>query len=133
MILVDTSAWVAFFRGHEPLASAVDAALADNVAVLCGPVLTELRRGLQTDRERKRVLPLLDGCSVLAQPADLWAEAGDLGFALRRRGVTCKTLDLLIAVHALAYGVPLLTEDSDFAVMQKAGVPLVLAPHGSKA
>lgn len=127
MILVDTSAWFEFFRCREPLASAVDDALASNTACLCGPVSAELRRGL-TKTERTRVLPLLTGCHWLPQPDDLWAEAGDLGYALRRQGVTAKTVDLLIAVHALTHSATLLTSDRDFAAMRKAGVPLQLLP-----
>src|SRR5262245_51378001 len=113
MILVDTSAWIEFFRGRDPWAGLVDDALATNDAALCGPVVTELRRGLRNERERDAVLPLLEGCHWLAQPQELWAEAGDLGFALRRRGVTPKTLDLLIAVHALSHSASLLTLDKD--------------------
>ena len=125
MILVDTSAWVEFFRGREPFAGAVDDALNSNSAALCGPIDTELRRGL-VKAERRRVLPLLAGCHWLAQPDQVWAEAGDLGFALRRQGVTAKTLDLLIAVYALTHGVSLLTTDRDFVAMRNAGVPLQL-------
>lgn len=127
MILIDTSAWIDFFRGRDPLASAVDEALANNEAALCGPVEAELRRGLLNERERQKVLPLLDACHVLAQPEQLWTEAGDLGFALRRRGVTPKTLDLLIAAYALSHSAILLTADTDFAAMQEAGVPIQLA------
>ena len=127
MILVDTSAWIEFFRGRAPLASAVDDALANNDVALCGPVEAELRRGLKSERERATVLPLLDACHMLAQPEQLWSEAGDLGFALRRRGVTPKTVDLLIATYALTHSATLLTSDKDFATMQKAGVPLQLA------
>lgn len=72
------------------------------------------------------MLALLDGCHFLEQPPQLWTEAGDLGFVLRRRGVTTKTLDLLIAVHALSHSAEVLTRDKDFHAMQKAGVPLVL-------
>jgi len=128
MILIDTSAWIDFFRGRDPVAEAVDHALAVNDAALCGPIETELRRGLSNERERKKVLPLLDACHVLSQPAELWAEAGDLGFALRRRGVSPKTLDLLIATYALSHSATLLTTDKDFRAMQEAGIPLVLAP-----
>ena len=127
MILIDTSAWVEFFRGRDPWASMVDEALATNEAALCGPIETEIRRGLASERERKAVLPLLTACHFLAQPAELWSEAGELGFALRRRGVSPKTLDLLIAAHALAHSVTLLTLDKDFKAMRKAGVPLQLA------
>lgn len=127
MILVDTSAWIDFFRNRGALAGAVDEALAANEAALCGPIELELRRGLLGERERKTVLPLLQGCHFLSQPEGLWTEAGDLGFLLRRRGVTAKTLDLVIATYALSHSVALLTGDKDFQRMRKAGVPLVLA------
>ena len=55
------------------------------------------------------------------------SEAGDLGFALRGKGLTVKTLDLLIACYALAYRAPLLTRDSDFKLIRAAGLPLLLA------
>jgi hypothetical protein len=127
MILIDTSAWIEFFRGRDPVASVVDEALASNDAALCGPVEAELRRGLANDRERGKVLPLLDACHILAQPEQLWTEAGDLGFALRRRGVSPKTIDLLIATYALTHSATILTTDRDFLAMQKAGIPLQLA------
>jgi predicted nucleic acid-binding protein len=129
MILIDTSAWIEFFRGRDPIASAVDETLANDEAGLCGPVETELRRGLLNERERARVLPLLDACHLLTEPERLWTEAGDLGFALRRRGITPKTVDLLIATYALSHSATLLTTDKDFVAMQRAGVPLQLALH----
>ena len=128
MILVDTSAWIEFFRGRNPLARVVDDVLAANDAAVCGPVETELRRGFLNERDRKRVLPLLNGCHWLAKPEELWTEAGDLGFHLRRHGISPKTLDLLIATYALNHSAALLTSDKDFLMMQKAGVPLLLAP-----
>jgi tRNA(fMet)-specific endonuclease VapC len=128
MILIDTSAWIEFFRGRDPLAGVVDEVLATNDAAICGPVETELRRGLRDERERRRVLPLLGGCQMLYQPEDLWSAAGELGFRLRRRGVTPKTLDLLIAVYALSHKTALLTTDGDFVQMKKAGIPLLLSP-----
>ena len=126
MILVDTSAWIDFFHGREPLATAVADLLDANEVTLCGPVITELRRGLRSRRDRTRVLPLLDGCHELEQPATLWSETGDLGSYLGRRGSTVKSLDLLIAAYALAHGVPILSRDSDFATMKRAGLDLVL-------
>lgn len=126
MILVDTSAWAEFFRGRGALATRVDELLLDDDAALCGPILTELRRGLRSPQERRKVLPLLEGCHALPAPADLWIEAGDLGYYLARRGRSARTLDLLIATHALAHSVPLLTGDGDFRAMRDAGVPLML-------
>ncbi len=127
MILVDTSAWIAFFRDRGPCADRVDRALSDGDAAICGPIRTELRRGLKARAEREQVLLHLAGCDDLPQPSNLWDEAGELGFALARRGVTAKTLDLLIACYALAHRVSLLTTDHDFARIRSAGVPLLLA------
>ena len=127
MILVDTSAWIDFFRGRGAMADRVDALIDDDEAALCGPVVTELRRGFRTAADQVKVLPLLDTCHLLDQPARLWEEAGELGSFLGRRGVTVKTLDLLVVTYALAHGLPLLTGDSDFARMKRAGLPLLLA------
>jgi predicted nucleic acid-binding protein len=126
MILIDTSAWVEFFRDRAPVASLVDEALANGEAAVCGPIETEMRRGLLNQRERRKVLPLLQGCHWLSTPENLWLEAGELGYALRRRGVTPKTFDLLIATHALAHDVALLTRDRDFRHMSDAGIAIRL-------
>lgn len=109
------------------MARAVDDLLAADEVALCGPVLTEVRRGLKAAAERRRVLDLLGGCHLLDQPSALWEEAGELGFFLGRRGATVKSLDLLIAVYALAHSVEILTNDRDFALMRRAGVDLRLA------
>ena len=130
MILVDTSAWVAFFRDAGNGAEAVDSALSENQVAWCGPIATELRRGFASRRERTRVLSLLESCHWLEQPDALWQEAGDLGYALRRKGVTVKTFDLLIATYALSHGSELLTLDSDFGLMRANGIPLQLVALG---
>jgi len=126
LILVDTSAWIDFFRGKGPLAEPVDDALASNEAALCGPIVTELRRGIRSPGERRKVIPLLEGCHHLEQPSELWEEAGELGYVLARKGVTVRTLDLLIATYALSHDVALLASYSDFENMRKAGVPLAM-------
>ena len=127
MTLVDTSAWIDFFRGSGALAGAVDTLLEEGEAALCGPVMTEIRRGIRSPAERRRVLDLLEGCHHLEEPARLWDDAGDLGSFLGRRGTTAKTLDLLIATYALVHALPILTRDRDFEIMSRAGVDLQLA------
>jgi predicted nucleic acid-binding protein len=126
LILVDTSAWIGFFRDRGPVAAVVDRALEDDEAAICGPVLTELRRGFASPTERNHTISLLLACHHLPQPSNLWDEAGDLGFALARKGVTVKSLDLLIAAYALTSGVPILTIDRDFKFIAGAGVGLHL-------
>jgi len=127
LILIDTSAWIAFFRGKGGVADRVDELIESDEAALCGPVVTELRRGLRGPAERRRVLPLLSACHDLEQPDDVWREAGELGFHLARLGATVKTLDLLIAAYALSHDVAVLTTDRDFGLFGKHGIPLRLA------
>lgn len=126
MTLIDTSAWIEFFRGRSPLADEVDALVAHKEAAICGPIMTELRRGFVSVAERRKVLPLLGACHALPQPSSLWEDAGDLGFALARAGVSCKSFNLLIATYALAHSVPLLAGDRDYLRIQGV-VGLVLA------
>jgi predicted nucleic acid-binding protein len=125
LILIDTSAWIEFFRGRGNLATKVDRAIDENTAALCGPILTELYRGLQP-RERRTVLPLMRACHQLQQPPDMWQQAGELGYRLRRSGFTGKTFDLLIAAYAAFHQIPLLTADTDFQRMVDAGIEIYL-------
>jgi predicted nucleic acid-binding protein len=124
VILVDASAWADFFRGGR-LAHAVDEALEDGLVSVCGPVLTELGRGLHAS-SRGKVLALLDGCTLLDAPSDLWVHAGDLGFALVRQGAKVKPLNLLVASYALSHDQLLLSAERDFRLMAKSRVPLRL-------
>ena len=126
MILIDTSAWIAFFRDRGRAAVVVDECLESDEAALCGPIRTELLRGFRTAKERRQCWPLLEACHQLSEPADLWDEAGELGFLLARKGITVKSFDLLIATFALAHAIPILTVDRDFELMAQAGISLHL-------
>ncbi len=126
MILVDTSAWICFFRGTEPVASRVAQMLEDNQVALCGPVFTEILRGFRSEKEKTLVTPLLEGCRYLSQPDRLWEDAGNCGFILMRKGQTVHSMDLLIACYALAHSVPLFAVDRDFRFMKKAGIDINL-------
>ncbi len=108
------------------MAKAVDELLGDNAVALCGPIVTELLRGVRNERKGHQLLSLLYGCTILDPPDELWVEAGHLGAFLGRKGMTAKTLDLLIAAHALSFDIALLTCDGDFSRFAKAGLPLRL-------
>jgi len=126
MILVDTSAWIEFFKGKSKTADLVEDLIDENQIALCGPVITEIARGFGSKNERNLVLNLFSACHLLAQPVELWREAGEMGAFLRRNGHTVKTMDLLIAAYVVAYGVQLLTLDSDFKLMKESGLPIIL-------
>jgi predicted nucleic acid-binding protein len=115
-VLVDTSAWVAYFRGLEPARSAVFALLQEGRALRCGPVELELRQGLRRP-DADRVLSLWLGLTPLRVEEIDFASAGDLLRDLRSRGVTVPAMDALIASLAVRREVPLLTLDQHFATV----------------
>jgi predicted nucleic acid-binding protein len=115
-VLVDTSAWVAYFRGLEPARSAVLALLQEGRAFRCGPVELELRQGLRRS-EADSVLSLWRGLTPLRTEEIDFASAGDLLLQLRSRGVTVPAMDALIASLAVRREVPLLTLDQHFSAV----------------
>jgi len=110
--LIDTSAWSAFFRGHEPLASRVDAALADGSAAVCGMIELEVLQNVRPGEEDVRSL-MRSALRLRTEEGD-YREAGERLAGLRRRGVTLPVTDGLIAQIALRNQVPLLEFDKHF-------------------
>ena len=96
----------------------------ENTAAICGPVYLEILRGVQSPKDRHTLLELLEGCHQLDQPEGLWEDAGHCGFQMQRKGVTAKSMDLIIACYAMAHDVPLFSLDGNFIQMRDAGLAL---------
>jgi predicted nucleic acid-binding protein len=111
--LIDTSAWIAFFKNDDPVASLVDTALADGSAAICGLIELELRAGIRPE-ERDRVLALIDAAHRLPTEEIDYARAGDLLAEIRRNGVTVPSTDGLIAHLAIKYDASLIEKDRHF-------------------
>jgi predicted nucleic acid-binding protein len=126
LVLVDTSAWIDFFRGAGPLVERVQDCIEDGTAAFCGPIITEVLRGCIKSKERNNVYKLILSLEKLEPPESLWEDAGLLGVAVRKAGYTVKTIDLLIATYALSYNIPILTKDKDFNLIAKTGLGLVI-------
>jgi len=118
-VLIDTSAWIDAFRKKTPwVARLIRKLLDDDRAVTCGPVLFEIRRGLKPG-ERKKVLPLFDALHRLPFCEGDWSEAGELDAALRRRGQTLPSMDVLIAHLCLKHKTSILTLDKHFELVPR--------------
>jgi predicted nucleic acid-binding protein len=115
--LVDSSVWIAHFRGQQIPAIAT---LADNAAILVGDmILLEVLRGardenhaarIEKEMRRFEILPLLDdNLAVLA--AKNYRRLRALGITIR------KTADLIIGTFCIERGHPLLHNDRDFDPM----------------
>jgi predicted nucleic acid-binding protein len=124
-VLVDTSVWIEFFRRREPYYSSVSK-LMDHEKVCCiGIVLAELMQGAKSEKELGTIRDFLHVFDFLTGPAELWAGAGELSFALRRKGKSAGLSDCYIAAVARSAGVRIFTLDKHFiAIRKETGIEL---------
>ncbi len=114
-VLVDTSVWIAFFRGADrKISDKLTHLLRNGNPAYAGIIETELRRGAKTKRELEVLDDLFRSIDYLPMSEDYFAAAGDLGRTLLHKGVTVGTVDLLIAQLAIAHEVHLFTLDAHF-------------------
>jgi predicted nucleic acid-binding protein len=113
-VVVDTSAWVDYFRGEEIAIPRVRKALSDGTAAVTGPIRAEVLSGALTSSQYERLRILFDGVIGVLDPPALWERVAEYRFALARGGFQAEIVDLAIAVTALSGGHRLLTRDRDF-------------------
>ena len=115
MVIADSSVWIVFQR--DP-ASAVgremDLLLARGDIVMVGPVLAEILQGSRSERELAFFADHLSSLTFRDADQATWVRVGELGFELRRQGLTLAFADLIISALATQYEVPLYTLDQDF-------------------
>jgi predicted nucleic acid-binding protein len=120
-VLVDTSAWVDFFRkGSGPIAAAVDVLLDQDRVVLCGVVEMELLQGAGA-KDAPRLTVLLSALRFADASREDFRAAGESLATLRRRGVIVPATDALIAALCLRNRLALLTTDSHFEHFPEIG------------
>jgi len=125
--LVDTSAWLEFFRpeGGQGVKQAVAAALGEGIVVTTSPVLVELLVGLSPARAADaRAIERLRSLEAVELGWTACEKAGALGRALARRGRRIPTTDLLIAGAAMTGAHEVWhVGDQHFASLQQVGGP----------
>jgi|GEM_PF-911784 predicted nucleic acid-binding protein len=102
MVLVDTSAWIEFFRrdGDPAVKLAMKALIEELEATLCRPVEMEFLGGAHT-HECPRIQSSFDILPYLRNDQKIWREAATHYATLRREGITLPWNDDLIATLAL--------------------------------
>lgn len=120
-VLVDTSAWIEFFRpdGDLRYRSAVSQLIDDNEAALCGMVLSELLKGGRSDKEYRELEDRLSTLLYLETPETVWKKVGRTASLLLRKGVQVPTTDLLIATLAIENKIPVLHNDKHFPILAR--------------
>lgn len=117
MILVDSSVWIDYFRGHlTPHTIRLDSLLTSDQIVVGDLILVEVLQGFRTDREFSRAKSLLTSLLIIDLGGQASAIQAAVHFrALRSIGITVrKTIDTVIATRCIADDLPLLYSDRDF-------------------
>jgi tRNA(fMet)-specific endonuclease VapC len=114
-ILVDTSAWIDYFnKPDSETGKIVEQILRNGRAVLAGIVLTEILQGAKIKTEFDAILESMLALPLLEASLTTWIEAGRISFALRKKGITIPTTDLIIACLVLENNCSILTLDLHF-------------------
>jgi predicted nucleic acid-binding protein len=118
-VLVDSSAWIDFFRGFEAAGSLIDPLLADDRASTTAIIAAEVTSGARTRAAFEELTTRLGALPILPEPANLWRRVAELRFTLARQGFQAHLVDLAIALSAVEAGHRLLTRDRDFLAIAK--------------
>jgi len=120
MVIVDTSAWVEYFRGGDPaVVEKVDRSLGMDLVAIGDLVYCEVMQGIRSPSERHAVSALLLGLPRFEMVGFHIAERSAANYRLlRSRGVTVrKTIDVLIGTFCAEKGMQIVHNDCDFDLM----------------
>jgi predicted nucleic acid-binding protein len=114
-VLIDTSAWIQFFREKDDsVSSTVETLVEADRAVMTGVVMTELLQGTRSEKEARQLAILFSVLPFIEVERMDWQAAGEILRKLRARGVTIPLTDAVIGTVAHRRGLAVLTTDPHF-------------------
>ena len=114
-VLIDTSAWIDFFRSNSGSAgdAVADLIRLDN-AYLTGPIIAELLHGARGKKEISQLNFIFTVIPCLEINQNDWKMTGNTLRQLRGKGLSIPLTDTLIASVAIRNNMPVLTLDKHF-------------------
>ena len=122
MILVDTSAWIDYFRGLDAAhTDLLDRELSQNRIATGDLILAEFLQGFREESAYEEAKGLMETLEYFDMVGREVAMASAQNYRLlRREGVTVrKTIDVMIATFCIANDLELLHNDRDFDHIQR--------------
>lgn len=118
MVIVDTSAWIEFFRrdGSVEVKLAMRGLLDKYEATLCGPVEMEFLGGAPPS-EKKRLQSWFNVLPYVRNDQKIWRQAADTFSRLRQEGLTIPWNDALVATITLGQSCRVFAVDHHFTAM----------------
>ena len=114
-LLVDTSAWIAYFAGVEEISRLLYRPMREGRIVMCGQVKQELLQGTRDDKRFATLERQLSTWSYEAEIPDDFVEGARLYARLRWKGTAIGAADCLIAALAKRCGFAVCATDPHFA------------------
>jgi predicted nucleic acid-binding protein len=112
--LVDTGAWIGFFRGIPTIRNLLAKLIVKDEIFTAGPILYELLQGIRSPEEKKQVTEALLSTNYLEMTSNDWEEAVSLTSTLRGKGITLPMTDILIAHLGKTRNLEILSFDPHF-------------------
>jgi hypothetical protein len=116
--LIDTSAWVEYFKGNRAVANFIHSREEYSVYII-GPVISELIQGMKTENEKESFTYALESINRIQIADQDWLDAGLAGSHLRSKGITVPFIDLIIYSAARNNQCSICTLDKHFQVINK--------------
>jgi len=127
VIAIDTSVWIDFFRGRQPVADRVVAALDRDELAVPVPVRIEILSGARRG-ERPRLARLLRALPVLSPSDETWRRMEEWVSTGAAAGHRFGVADLLVAAIAVENDCDLWSLDADFERMARLGLVRLAHP-----
>jgi predicted nucleic acid-binding protein len=122
VILVDSSVWISYLRGHRtPATAKLEEAVTREPLLVGDLILLEILQGARNDAHAARIERGLRQYALVALlDADLAARAARNYRKLREFGITIrKTADIIIGTFCIEHRHALLHDDRDFVPMEE--------------
>lgn len=116
-ILIDTSAWIEYFRNKREIVEIIDDMLLHDRAYITGLIIAELFQGVKTEKERAMLERYIDSIPMVSCDDKDWIMVGKLSFELRRDGKTIPLSDVLIGYLAIKNDMMIFSFDQHFKMI----------------
>lgn len=114
--LMDSSVWIQVLakKALATLEARVDSFLAQGVAATTGLIRLEVLSGVPAAEEWHRVSNFFSAMETIIVSEEHWDLAAEIGFRLRRQGITIPNTDLLLGALAIREDVTLVHQAHHF-------------------
>lgn len=114
-VVIDTSVWVEYFRGHRPaLYAHVDALVVARQLANLRIITAELLRGANTPLARRAIHETVALIPTVPLSDEFWLDVGEFCHQLSRHGVKASLTDGWIAKAVIDHRCALWSLDKDF-------------------